>query len=416
MVIYILALPLFWGTLFDLLSLPSVLKYTADVAWVGLLGFMAFKRNITIPGRVYPLVILATVFFLYSLFLYLLNYQSIIYFLWGMRNNFRYYVYFFAIILYFGWDDAENSFKIFDILFWINFPVTLFQYFVLGYKQDFLGGIFGVQIGANAFTIIFFSIVLSRSLMKYMEQKERFILCASKCTVALFIAALAELKFFFVFFVVILVMSTVFTSFSWRKFVIFIVCATLVYLTSILLETLFEFEDFMSIEYIWESATREHYSSDKTVNRLSAIPTLAEKLVPDFEDRLFGLGLGNCDTSSFEICNTPFYQAYGHLRYMFFSAAFLFLEVGYIGLLLYVAFFVMCFILIRKRINLGVCDKLHGRVALILAVLSVILVVYNSSLRAEAGYMVFFVLALPFIPYDTESNNLAIQPVNTLVK
>jgi len=397
LIFWIVALPLSWGTIFHLLSLPSFIKYTADVAWIGLLCFMIFRRNINIDKKLFPLVLLVTVFFLFCLVMYLFNYQSIVYFLWGMRNNFRFYVLFFSVVLYFKERDAERSFQILDILFWVNVPITLIQYFVLHYEQDYLGGIFGIESGANASTIIFFTIVLSRSMLKYMERKESFSLCASKCVVALFFSALAELKFFFVFFIIIMIMSAFFTSFSWRKLLIFTVCAVLIFFTSTLLVTLFDFEGFLSLEKIWEAATQEHYSSDKTVNRLSAIPTLSEMLVPEFKDRLLGFGLGNCDTSSFSICNTPFYQTYGYLRYSFFSAAFLFLEVGYIGLLLYVLFFVFAFFLIRNRINRGLCNELHGRIAFIMIVLSIVLVVYNSSLRAEAGYMVFFVLALPFI-------------------
>ena len=397
LIFLILALPLAWGTIFSLLSLPSFLKYSADLAWVGLFCFMVFRKNINVDKKALPLLITVILFFIYCLTLYLLNYQSIIYFLWGMRNNFRFYVFFFAIVLYLSERDAEKSFKVFDILFWINVPIMLIQYFALGYKQDYLGGIFGVESGANAATIIFFTIVLSRSMLKYMEKKESFALCASKCVVALFLAALAELKFFFVFFVIIMIMSAFLTSFSWRKVVIFILGAVIISVASTVLISLFGFEDFLSLEKIWESATQEHYSSEKTVNRLSAIPTLSKVLIPDISDRLFGLGLGNCDTSSFAVCNTPFYQMYGYLRYTFFSAAFLFLEVGFIGLGMYVAFFVIAFALIRKRIKRGLCNELHGKIALIMTVLSIILIVYNASLRAEWGYMAFFVIALPFI-------------------
>ncbi|MBR3988862.1 MAG: hypothetical protein IKK10_06110 [Clostridia bacterium] len=285
-----------------------------------------------------------------------------------------------------------------DILFWVNVPVTLIQYFVFHYQQDYLGGIFGIESGANASSIIFFTIVLSHSIIKYMNRQESFWLCGLKCVVTLIFSALAELKFFFFFFIIIMIMAAFLTAFSWRKLLIFLVCAFVIFLTSTLLVTLFEnFEGFFSLKNIWELATQKHYSTDETVNRLSAIPTLSEMLVPKFSDRLFGFGLGNCDTSSFKICNTPFYQAYGHLRYTFFSAAFLFLEVGYIGLLFYIAFFVLCFFMIRKRMKNGLCNDLYGSVALIMAVLSIVLVVYNSSLRAEAGYMVYFVLALPFV-------------------
>ncbi len=401
LIFWIFALPLAWGTIFHFLSLPAAIKYTADVAWIGLLCFMVLKRNIDVAKKIYPLVLLAVTFFLYCLVMYIVNYQSIVYFLWGMRNNFRFYVFFFAVVLYFRERDASRSFQILDILFWINVPVTLIQYFAFGYKQDFLGGIFGVETGANASTIIFFTIVLSRSLLKCMEQKEKLLLCASKCFVALFISALAELKFFFVFFIAILILSAFMTTFSRIKLLIFIVCAVLVIFASTLLVNLFDFEGFLSFENIWKSATQEHYSSEQTVNRLSAIQTLAKTLVTSFNDRLLGLGLGNCDTSTFAICNTPFYQTYGYFRYTYFSVAFLFLEVGYLGLLMYVAFFAFCFFMIRKRIKLGLCKKLYGNIAIIMAVLAIVLVVYNASLRAEAGYMVYFILALPFIRSDS---------------
>jgi hypothetical protein len=192
-------------------------------------------------------------------------------------------------------------------------------------------------------------------------------------------------------------MTAFMTAFSWQKVLFLAFCAALVSFASTLLVVLFGFENFLSFESIWEAATQDHYSSEETVNRLSAIPTLALTVITDIKDRFFGFGLGNCDTSAFAICNTPFYRMYGHLRYTFFSVAFLFLEVGYIGIALYIAFFVICFILTRRRLREGKCNSEHGRIALIMAVLAIILVFYNASLRAEAGYIVYFILAIPFL-------------------
>lgn len=409
LIIWICAIPLLWGLLFQLLALPDFVKYTADVAWVILVFLMIGMGSIRIEKKLAPLAILVVFLFLYTVIMYIFNYQSLLYFLWGMRNNFRFYVLFFAVATYVQERDVNRMFQFLDLLFWINFPITLVQYFMLGFERDDLGGIFGTNVGVNSFTILFFTIVLSRSLLRYMEREERFIFCGAKCAVALFISALAELKFFFVFFLIILVMATLLTSFSWRKFFVFLVCALLVSFASSLLVSLFGFEDFMSFESVWQNATQAHYSSDKTVNRLSAIPTLANTVVSDWNDRWFGMGLGNCDTSSFEICNTPFYRTYGYLRYHYFSIAMLFLEVGYVGLLLYVAFFTLCAVLIWRRIRRGLCNPLYGRIALIMAALAHVLVVYNSALRAEVGYLVFFVLALAFIeresPLDDEDED-----------
>ena len=397
MILWIVVLPFLWGTFFDLLHLPSILKYTADVAWVILLGFLLVCLKVRIDRRLLNIVLLVTVFFIYCLILYFLNYQSPFYFLWGFRNNFRYYVLFFSFTMFLTADDAERIYNVMDILFWVNAAVIFIQYFALGYKQDNLGGLFGIVPGCNAMNIIFLFIVLGRSLLKYMERREAFWLCFVKCAVSLAVAAFAEMKFFFVVFVLLLGMSMLITSFSWRKLIICTIGIILVMAGSALLTSLFDFENFMSLENIWNLATQEHYSSQETVNRLSALPTLARTVITDPLDRLFGLGLGNCDTSAFAICNTPFFATFGHLRYTYFSCAILFLEVGYLGLILYLAFFVLCFIEYRKIIKQDGESSVNVKLAVMMTVLALLLVFYNNSLRIEIGYLVYLVLAVPFI-------------------
>ena len=329
--------------------------------------------------------------------------------MWGVRNNFRFYAVFFAVISFLSYDDADMIFKLFDFLFWINFAVSLLQYFVFGYKQDSLGGIFGVEHGANAYTIIFLLIVLSKSLISYMSKQESMLSCFSKCGAALFIVALAELKAFFVFFFIVVILCSILTSFSWRKLIIIMLLAIAAILASALLTSLFGFESSLSLQNIWKLATQKNYSAQGTINRLSAIPVLAKTLLTDFWNRLFGLGLGNCDTSSFKIFNTPFYENYGHLRYSWFSCAILFLETGYLGIMIFLAFFVFCYLLSNKQLKSGSCKPVYCQLAMVMSVMCVIFTFYNSSLRTEAAYMVYFVLALPFIDNkNSESANTAI--------
>ena len=123
--------------------------------------------------------------------------------MWGLRNNFRFYIAFFAFILFFDQEDANFFINLFDKIFWLNAAVSLVQ-FAMGYRQDYLGGLFGVEKGCNAYSIIFFSIIIGKSLLCFMEQKESALLCFSKCGAALIISAMAELKFYFIIFVLIL--------------------------------------------------------------------------------------------------------------------------------------------------------------------------------------------------------------------
>jgi len=404
-VLYITLLPFCFGFFIDLLRIPNIIKYTIDVFWLVLLVLMVVKRSIIVKKNTVATLILILSFFLFAFTVYLFNYQSPFYFLWGLRNNFRFYVFFFAIINFLTFDDSVLVFKIFDVIFWINAAVCLVQYFAFGYEQDSLGGVFGVERGANSFTIVFFLVVLSRSLLLYMSKKESTFSCFSKCGFALFVSALAEIKVFFVLFFVVLVFSAILTTFSWRK--LLMVCSLVLsaILAAMLLVNLFGFENFLSFEKIWESAMQKHYAETGTLNRLSAIPVIARTLLDELPERMFGLGLGNCDTSSFDFCNSVFYQNYGHLRYTWFSCAILFLETGYIGILLFLAFFVICYILAGKQLKSGAGNPVYCQMAMIMAVICVILTFYNSSLRTESGYMLYFVLALPFIGAKADSKD-----------
>jgi hypothetical protein len=42
-------------------------------------------------------------------------------------------------------------------------------------------------------------------------------------------------------------------------------------------------------------------------------------------------------------------------------------------------------------------NPIYSQLAKIMAVMSLIMIFYNSALRTEAGYIMYFVLALPFI-------------------
>jgi len=100
--------------------------------------------------------------------------------------------------------------------------------------------------------------------------------------------------------------------------------------------------------------------------------------------------------TAFAICNTPFYQRYSYLHYTWFSAAMLFLETGYVGLVLYGMFFVLVFQHAFRRRKVG-GNVIYCQLAMMMVVVSGILLFYNSSLRTEAAYMIYFVFAAPFI-------------------
>lgn len=395
----LILLPFLLGTLQELLGLSRGIRYLLDGAWVLLLLFWArsgFRTNGKGIGR---LALWAAAFLGYTLLVSAARLSVPAYYLWGARNSFRFYAAFFTFAAFLTPEEVEGYLTAFDRLFWINFVVSLFQFFILGKKGDFLGGIFGTQSGVNADTNLFFLIVVTKSLLFYLEKRESPWRCVCKCAAALLVAALAELKFFFAEFLLVLALAVFFTGISRRKFRVILAGFGAAILGAALLNGVFpQFDRWFSVEWFFENAaSRKGYTSSGDLNRLNAISVIGERWLTGWDERLLGLGLGNCDTSGYAFLSTPFYKKFSYMHYTWMSHAFLYLETGYLGLIFYFGFFLLTFAEIRaveKRSEglTGTCCRM-GK---ILAICCLILTVYNASLRSEAAYMAYFVLAIPF--------------------
>lgn len=394
---YLLFVPFFFGFFMDLLGLPGALRYTLDLVWCALAGMAVGRKNLRLPRILAPMAGTAAVFFLYTLILLVFRYQSLVWYLWGLRNNFRFYIAFFAFACLLTQADANRCFRALEVLFWVNIAVSLVQFFIFGIRQDYLGGIFGVERGRNgAYTLLFFLLMLSRSLLAMMNGTERLGPCLAKCGAALLVAALAEMFGFFLLFGLTVVLAAVLTWPSRRKCLLFALLGVALVCSSSLLLRLFGEGSELNLEVIRSRLFAPHYATDEDLGRLTAIPTLGRTILTRHHQRLFGLGLGNCDTSTVAAFCSEFARQYEHLHYTWFLSAFLFLETGYTGLFLYLLFFALCLVqAAREKKRDG--DLLCCQTGIILSVLCMILTVYNSALRAEGGYLMYFGLALPFL-------------------
>ncbi len=411
LMIFIFLFPFFMSFLIDFLGVPNIIKYSVDAAYIVAALAVYARRETALRRNIRLFTSFCIIFFLVVLIVYLFNYQSVFYFLWGVRNNFRFYIAFLLYATVFDEEEAQGCMKFIDLMFYVNVIISFFQFFVMGYRQDYLGGIFGVERGCNSFTIIFFAIVISKSLLNFMNGSEKAWICFLKCGLALLISAMAELKFFFVVFVLILFVSAIMTRFSIRKAILLMVAAMLLMFSGMLLPLIFGESRALTLENLWEMITASNYATTRDLGRFTAIPTISRYFLTNPLERLFGMGLGNCDTSSFAICNTPFFQSHSYLNYNWFSSAFLFLETGYAGLAAYLSFFVLCFVLARKQIKQNGANELFCRIGMIMSIVCFIMVFYNSSLRTETAYMAFFSLALPFVGIN-KSEGFDVKPIN----
>lgn len=400
---YLLALlgllPCFFSFFIDFLGLPYMIHYLMDLLWLLLLIYIFLGRQQIKQTGARNIAVLVIFYLVYTSAISVIQFQSAFYYLWGVRNVFRLYVTFFSVAVFLKKKDADGLFCIFDVLFWINVAVSLVQFFVLDFAGDYLGGIFGTEKGANGYTTVFHTIIITRDVLLYLEKKEKIGVLAIKVIAALLIAALAEIKFFFVLFALILALASLFTNFTWRKLWVLWGGVALVVIGAAVLALVFPSSDgFLSLEYFLTAATSSKgYTSAGDLNRLNAIPVINELWLQNGWQQTFGLGLGNCDYAGFDFLITPFYKDYGHMHYSWFTYAFVYLETGWVGLVCYYGFFALVFLGAWKieRYSEGT-PKTYCRMSRVLAFCCMIISLYNSSMRTEAGYMMYFALAVPF--------------------
>lgn len=397
MMLFIFFFPATQAFLTELLPIPDAIKFLCDGFLVLLLLKLFSQRFTKIDNYSMPFVVIVGLFFFITLVGYLFNYQSVFYYLWGLRNNIRMFVAFFAFAYLADWEDAKGWIKALDVLFVINFAVVILQYFS-GYGQDYIGGIFGTSKGCNGSLLIFLCIVFAKTILSFMRGEEKMSKCIFVSVASLLVSTLSELKMFFILFILILFMASFMTAHSIKKTLFFAFGAVLVVLFGTLLTVLYkDFTDFLSFDSLIKALTDTGYATDEDIGRFTALPVISQRFLPGFFRKLFGLGLGNCDSSSLSMFNTPFFESHQTVHYSYFSYAFLFLETGFVGLALYASFFVASFFVSRKLKKLEMADEFACQMSIILSVISLILLVYNSSLRMEIGFMLFFVLALPII-------------------
>lgn len=400
---FLVLMPYCLSALTDFLGIPPAVRYVPDVLCLVLVVYLLRFHYLLDFRKVGPLLIWTLLFLLYTLVVYLFRWQSGLYYLWGVRNLFRFYGAFFALSLFAG--DGESDLDMIEKLFWLNFGIALVQYFLLGLRNDYLGGLFGNRKGCNGYTNLLLLVVTAKSVVYCLNREESLPRCLRKCAAALYLAALTELKVFYGEFLLIVGLGLVYSRFSLRKLgLIFFAGVGAGVGVWLLLRLYPEFRELLSVDAIWNMLSGEGgYTSRGDINRLSAISYVNEHFFSHWTDKLFGLGLGNCDTSAFAFLNTPFYQQHSWTHYAWFLLAQLYLETGYVGLFFYFGFFGLYYVRTGVLEKSGGANRLHCQMGRILAVCCCAVAVYNASLRGDAGYLAWFALALPYMKTQEEN-------------
>lgn len=382
------------------LGLPSFFTYIIDIINAVLFVYVI---NSKFDEKTKKIGLYIVMLFIYVLIGFFLFRQPYILFLWGLRSNFRFYIFFIACAVFLVKKDVIKIMTFLKKMLIANGLMCTFQYFVQNYHRDILGGFFGSYSGCNGYMNILLIIVTAYAVMQYINKEIKLKELALLMLISVYISILSELKVYFVELIIIVLLAFVITKFSLKKLGIVAVSFISLYIIIKWIPRIYpEWSNVFSFEGIIENLTSSGgYTGQGDLNRLTAITTINDKFsnVSTF-NRFFGSGLGSWEYSNtFNFLNSHNYLVYQLTHYNWISYAWLYLELGYVGLSLYYGFFIIIGYNSLKIKSIDIKNYTLLKTAFIISVLCFVLTIFNVSLRMESGYLIFFVLSIPYIIY-----------------
>lgn len=189
-----------WKFISSFVKLPSALSFFPDVLLIGALFIWVIRhRRLEFADLKFPKFVL--VFFVICTISFFVNfdgYRSFFYFIWGLRNQFRFFVFYLMGLVYLKNVDYEKVKKTVYWLLYLEVAIVSVQFFVLDLRNDFASGIFGIEQGGNGIVNVFICVISIWALVDYMNRNISAKRAAILIFLCLYLAALTEIKFYFI--------------------------------------------------------------------------------------------------------------------------------------------------------------------------------------------------------------------------
>lgn len=396
------------------IGIPSSVVYLNDFLLLILFVLMLSSKNKVILlfkkiGFSYFITILF-IYLIYNIANSLVHLVNPLHLIWGIRNYFRFFVFFIECFFILEEKDIEKIFNILIISQIINFTISIYQYVRLGLIQDRLGGIFGTEIGSNAYTNIFFCIIVSFSLSKYFNKKISLIPVIFILGSTLIVAALAEIKIFFIEFILILIIIMLLEKVAFRSFVILIISIVAIIVSLMIFRSILpnHFEVLIN-----KNNFIDYGNNAYSIDRFHALTQLNNVIfVNNPLSKIIGEGMGSFEYSGFNFLTSNNYLRWGYLHYDWFSHSFIYLEQGIIGFIMYIITIISIMIFAFQKRKLLILYKFGYLFSFTISMcfIYIINIWYNQSTRIEASYLFFSIIcAIPVISKEIQKNGISLN-------
>ncbi len=312
-------------------------------------------------------------------------------FMWGLRNQYFSLILFFASASVLCLQDIKKIFKFFFYFQFLNLACALFQYFVLGLFRDANNGAFTSGGGQD----IFCGILMAYYLYQYMHKECKTWHFAFVLISSLVIAAIEEEKFIFIE-TVFIFSYFYFTSkqLGFKKIFIAVIFVTVI---GIGINLLAQINGGWNLDVLTnKEAFMDYQENAFALPRIGSSSVIERMFFHNDWQSFFGLGLGTCeDASTLSFINTDFYNKYSWLQYTWFTFQINFMQTGWLGIFLFVAFFIS--IIVSNVKGKRKCPdylKHYYDISIIITILCIMTIWYNATLRSYNSIIPFFAMSL----------------------
>lgn len=375
--------------------LPSSLSYSVDIINLVLFVF-ALPKMPSAFSNAKNVIWAIMLFCLVCLLSAAINFVEPQYVIWEAICLWRIFIYACLVMVYWEWDDFEQLLNLFVKLQVVNVAFILIEYFILGCSQDTLGGMFGIDAGCNAGLNVYMCAIVAWSLRCYAAERGDAVTLAMVLISCLVIAAIAEIKLFYIEFIVIVLIQIILNRPTKRTLGILIGAVAAIGLGCWVFSVVFpaQFEILTDFDRLLSEADNSNIETGYGISRINAFGQISTQFFNnDLFYEMFGFGFGSASMSSIAFFSSPFSFIYGYLHYYFLQSAMLFLQMGYIGVAMYILpFAAMAIYVIRDCRHCG--SQLAGILPMYIALFVIFLIncMYNST--AHTYFALFWAVLL----------------------
>lgn len=389
-------LSLFSLALKTILHAPSFIYYFMDLNNIILvINIYLSKRNkATIKKKYIPLICCITLFLIIGVLTSIVNKTKIYLIIWSLRGYLRFFIFFCATICFMKKKYITKIYKSLFPIIILNTLMSIYQY-RLNIFQDLIGGVFGCEFGVNSYSMTFFIIACAYYIDAYINKKETLIKVGISMICIFICVILADLKGFYFIFIIEFLTIMIFNKIKLRNIVISAVILIGAVIVFYACNSFYDSTNIFDLEYINYYLTKSSYSYTKnSINRTDGIEIINRLFNFETMEKFFGLGLGSGEFCAY--FESDIFRLYSSTHYFWFLYSWLYLETGYIGIILYCLIHLIMFKQLLTNLKIQRNTSIVLRVGLAILTSFIVLIIYNSSLRTDCSYMLYMMLGIAY--------------------